>query len=52
MEKLADYYMERANELYPIIEVNPKRIGEVVFLDGVDFELNFVENAANGPRGY
>lgn len=47
MEMLAQYYMDRANEIYPIIEVGSKRIGELVLLEGVDFERNLLENAAN-----
>lgn len=35
LEKVADFYIERANELYPIIEVDSARIGEVVFTDAV-----------------
>jgi len=44
MEKLSDYYMERANEMYPIIEVAANRIGELVLNEGVDFEKNIVGN--------
>lgn len=35
LEKVADFYIERANELYPIIEVDSARIGEIVFTDAV-----------------
>lgn len=37
MEKLSDYYMDRANEMYPIIEIGANRIGEIVLNEGVDF---------------
>jgi conjugal transfer pilus assembly protein TraB len=47
LEMLSQYYMDRANEIYPIIEINPKRIGEVVFLDGVDLGSDLLANAAN-----
>lgn len=43
-EKLADYYMERANEMYPIIEASANRIGELVLQVGVDLERNIVGN--------
>jgi len=35
LEKVADFYIERANELYPIIEVDSARIGEIVLTDAV-----------------
>mgnify|MGYP005723822123 CR=1 FL=1 len=44
MEKLADYYMERANEMYPIIEIGANRIGELVLQEGVDLERNIIGN--------
>lgn len=44
MERLADYYMERANEMYPIIEVAANRIGELVLQEGVDLERNIIGN--------
>lgn len=47
LEMLSQYYMDRANEIYPIIEINPKRIGEVVFLEGVDLGSDLLANAAN-----
>jgi conjugal transfer pilus assembly protein TraB len=47
LEMLSQYYMDRANEIYPIIEINPKRIGEVVFLEGVELGSDLLANAAN-----
>lgn len=44
MEKLADYYMKRADEMYPIIEVAANRIGELVLSEGVDLERNIIGN--------
>ncbi|MGQ0622192.1 MAG: TraB/VirB10 family protein, partial [Panacagrimonas sp.] len=35
LEKVADFYIERANELYPIIEVDSARVGEIVLTDAV-----------------
>ena len=37
MTRLADYYMKRADDTFPIIEVDAKRIGEIIFTEGVDF---------------
>ncbi len=37
LEKLADYYIQRANETYPVIEIDAHRIGEIVVLKGADF---------------
>ena len=36
LEKISDWYLARANETYPIIEVDAGRIGEIVFTRGVD----------------
>ena len=44
MERLADYYMKRANEMYPIIEIAANRIGELVLQEGVDLDRNIVGN--------
>ena len=41
-EKVADYYLARANEMYPIIEVDAKRIGEVVLTDGVELGTDII----------
>lgn len=35
LERIADYYIDRANELYPIIEIDGGRQTEVVFNEGV-----------------
>jgi len=40
LDKIADYYMARANEIFPIIEVSSNRIGELVLQQGVDFGDN------------
>lgn len=49
MEKLADYYMSRANEIYPIIEVDANRIGEVILNKGTDFGETLVGNTRRQP---
>lgn len=42
LNKLADYYLERANEMYPVIEIDANRIGELVITSGVDMGRNFI----------
>ncbi len=42
LEKIADYYLKRANELYPIIEMGAGRIGELVLTQG-----SFLDTALN-----
>ncbi|WP_018694123.1 TrbI/VirB10 family protein [Algicola sagamiensis] len=49
MEKLAEYYMERANEMYPIIEVAANRMGEVVLAEPIEFKRNIKGNMG-GPQ--
>ncbi|MBF0315141.1 MAG: TraB/VirB10 family protein [Oligoflexia bacterium] len=38
LEKIADFYLARANETYPIIEVDANRRGELVLTNGIDLE--------------
>jgi conjugal transfer pilus assembly protein TraB len=42
LNKLADYYLERANEMYPIIEIDANRIGELVVTNGVEMGKQFI----------
>ena len=44
MEKLADFYMARANEIYPIIEVDANRIGELILTGGTETDKNLIGN--------
>lgn len=44
LEKIADFYIARANETYPIIEVDANRIGEIILLGGTDFGKNLIGN--------
>jgi conjugal transfer pilus assembly protein TraB len=44
LEKIADYYIARANETYPVIEIASNRIGEIILTDGADLEADFVGN--------
>lgn len=50
LEKIADFYIERANELYPFVEVDSGRIGELVLTDTVNLGEAFekVDLAASG----
>lgn len=50
LEKIADFYIERANELYPIIEVDSARIGEIVLTDAVTLGEAFERNSPARPR--
>lgn len=40
LEKIADFYIARANETYPIIEVDANREGEIVLTGGSEFGLD------------
>jgi conjugal transfer pilus assembly protein TraB len=42
MEKVSDFYIARANETYPIIEVNAERVGDMILTAGVDFKINHI----------
>ena len=45
LNKIADFYIERANEIYPIIEISAQRIGEIVLLEGTDFNVDLVNKS-------
>lgn len=38
MDLLAQYYIKTAEKMYPVIEVDAGRMGDVIILKGVDFE--------------
>lgn len=42
MERIANFYIERANETYPIIEINAERVGDLVLTAGVDFKIKHI----------
>ena len=44
LEKVADYYLQRANELYPIIEVAANRAGEAILIDGTPLTQPILNN--------
>lgn len=48
-EKIADYYMARANEIFPIIEVSSHRLGELVLQQGVDLGQQFETQMRGQP---
>lgn len=50
LEKIADFYIARANETYPIIEVDANRIGEIILLGGTDFGKNLIGNTRKGKQ--
>lgn len=41
LEKIADFYIARANELYPVIEINSARRGEIVLTNTVALGATF-----------
>jgi len=41
LERIADYYIERANELYPIVEIASRREADLVFNEGIDLDPSF-----------
>ncbi len=50
LEKIADYYMARANETYPIIEVDANRIGEIILTGGSDLGKNIIGATRKKPE--
>jgi conjugal transfer pilus assembly protein TraB len=44
LDKIADFWIQRANEIFPVIEVDARRIGEVIFTNEVDLKENFMGN--------
>lgn len=39
MDKIAEFYISRANETYPIVELPSERQGDLVLTSGVDFKI-------------
>lgn len=37
LNKIAEFYLNQANTIFPIIEISAERIGEVYLMEGVDF---------------
>ena len=42
LDKVADWYLQRANETYPIIEVDAGREVDVILTEGVDLGADIV----------
>jgi len=40
LEKISDWYLKRADETYPIIEIDAGRVVEIVLTEGVELEVN------------
>lgn len=40
MERMADWYLKRADELYPVIEIHAGRFGHIVLTDGLQLDVN------------
>ncbi len=43
LNKIADFYIARANETFPIIEIDAGRIGEIILTNGSEFEYSLGE---------
>ena len=43
LEKISDWYLKRADETYPIIEIDAGRVVEIVLTEGVELEVNIEE---------
>lgn len=40
MERMADWYLQRADELYPVIEIHAGRFGHIVLTDGLQLDVD------------
>lgn len=49
LEKIADFYIARATETYPIIEVDANRIGEIILTGGTELGKNLIDNTREKP---
>lgn len=45
LEKLADWYLKRADELYPVIEIHAGRYGHVVLTEGLKLDVALWDKA-------
>jgi len=50
LEKLADFYLARANEIYPVIEIEANRIGEIILTSKVDLGGTILNNTRRYSR--
>ena len=44
MQQISQYYLERAQEIFPIIEIAANREGEAILQDGVSFDFPIIDN--------
>ena len=44
LERIAEYYLERANEIYPIIEIAANREGEAILQEGITLDQPILHN--------
>ena len=44
LEKISDWYLKRADETYPIIEIDAGRVVEIVLTEGIELGVNIEEN--------
>ena len=42
-EKVADWYLERADEVFPFVEIEAGRIVTVTFTEDIDLQANLIE---------
>ncbi len=51
LDRIAQWYLERANEVYPVLEVGAGRVVEVVLNEGLELGVNLFDNAneTGGP---
>jgi len=51
LDRIAQWYLERANEVYPVLEVDAGRVVEVVLNEGLELGVDLLNNAndTGGP---
>lgn len=48
LNKIAEFYLQQANQIFPIIEISAERIGEIYLMEGVDFGgIQVADNSAD-----
>ncbi|HHQ42089.1 MAG TPA: conjugal transfer protein TraB, partial [Chromatiales bacterium] len=47
LDRLARWYLERAEELYPVIEIDAGRYGEVILTEGLTLDVDLWQEAAS-----
>lgn len=45
LDRIAQWYLERANEVYPVLEVDAGRVVEVVLNEGLELGVDMLKNA-------